>query len=280
MDKLFEQFIKERKYLRNLAESTLTYYQDTYKQFKILGAFPDLSKESLQNAIIGFRERGTSIGAINTYIRGINVFLNWLYQEHEYKNLSLKTLKCQKRVLHPLTDDQLLTFIKFKPETFGENRLKTILLVLIDTGIRINEAITLEKNKIDFDNLLLTVTGKGNKERIVPFSFELRKVLYKYSKSHNQNLLFGTKDGRKVTYDNMLRDFYLLCSKLDIKTEGAFHSFRRTFATNYIRNEGNPLTLQRILGHTSLQQTNTYIKLVTEDLQKEQHKTSILNRLR
>jgi site-specific recombinase XerD len=115
---------------------------------------------------------------------------------------------------------------------------------------------------------------------MVPFSYELRKVLFKYSASHSFRLMFCTKSGNKVSYDNILRDFYLLIKKLKIKPDGAFHSFRRTFATNYVRNGGNPIVLQRLLGHTTLQQTNVYIKLVTEDLQIEQHRTSLLNRLR
>ena len=151
---------------------------------------------------------------------------------------------------------------------------------MIDTGIRINEAINIEKSKIDFENLLLSVIGKGNKERIVPFSYELRKVLFKYAATQQFELLFCTKNGCKVTYDNILRDFYILVKKLGIEPDGAFHAFRRTFATNYVRNGGNPLVLQRMLGHTTLQQTNVYIKLVSEDLQKEQHRTSLLNRLR
>jgi integrase/recombinase XerD len=151
---------------------------------------------------------------------------------------------------------------------------------MIDTGLRINECLTLERSKIDFDNLLLSVIGKGNKERIVPFSYELRKVLFKYAALHRFELMFCTKNGCKVSYDNILRDFYLLFGKLEIKPDGAFHSFRRTFATNYVRNGGNPLVLQRLLGHTTLQQTNVYIKLITEDLQKEQHRTSLLNRLK
>jgi integrase/recombinase XerD len=280
MEKLFEQFIRERKYFRNLAETTLYFYQETFKQFKMLGAFENLSKQSLQEAIIKFRERGTSIGAINTYIRGINVFLNWLHQEHSHENLSLKLLKSDKRIFRTLTEAELKTIVRFKPVTFTEKRLKTILLLMIDTGIRVDEAINIEKSKIDFENLLLSVIGKGNKERIIPFSFELRKVLFKYSATHSFELLFCTRNGCKVSYDNMLRDFYILIKKLKIKPDGAFHAFRRTFATNYVRNGGNPLVLQRMLGHTTLQQTNVYINLVTEDLQKEQHRTSLLNRIR
>ena len=66
MDNLFEQFIKERRYFRNLAESTLSFYAETFHQFKQVEVFESLSKQSLQNALIGFRERGTSVQAINT----------------------------------------------------------------------------------------------------------------------------------------------------------------------------------------------------------------------
>ncbi len=182
--------------------------------------------------------------------------------------------------MRSLTDEELKIIVRYKPKTFTEKRLQSVLLLMIDTGLRIHECLTLEKTKIDFDNLLLLVVGKGNKERIVPFSYELRKILFKYSATHPFELLFCTKNGCKVSYDNILRDFYILAKKLGIKPDGAFHAFRRTFATNYVRNGGSPFVLQRMLGHTTLQQTNVYIKLVTEDLQKEQHRTSLLNRIR
>ncbi len=280
METLFEQFIRERKYFRNLAETTLYFYRETFKQFKLLGAFENLSKQSLQEAIIKFRERGTSVGAINTYIRGINVYLNWLHQEHNYENLSLKTLKGDKRVFRSLSETDLKIIVRFKPKTFTEKRLHTIMLLMIDTGLRVNEVLTAERQNLDLENFLLSVTGKGNKERVVPFSYTLRKVLFKYSSSHTFELLFSTRNGCKVSYDNILRDFYILVKKLGIEPDGAFHAFRRTFATNFVRSGGSPLVLQRLLGHTSLQQTNTYVRLVTEDLQKEQHRTSLLNRLR
>lgn len=280
MDTLFEQFIRERRYLRNLSETTLVYYSDSYKYVKQAGGFDNLSKQSLQNAIIAFRERNISIGGINAYIRGINTFLKWLHDEHGYENLSLKKLKGNQRILRALTDDQIKAIVRHKPKNFSEKRLHTILLLMIDTGLRINETLTLERQNVDFDNLLLKIIGKGNKERMVPFSLELRKVLFKYAEKHQFDLLFSTRDGLKVSYDNILRDFYLLVKSLGIEPDGAFHAFRRTFATNYIRSGGNALILQRLLGHSTLQQSTAYVKLVTEDLQKEQHRTSLLNRLR
>ncbi len=124
------------------------------------------------------------------------------------------------------------------------------------------------------------MTGEGNRDRIVPFSYALRKILFKYSDKHKLELLFCTTTGRKIRYDNFLRDFNLLIKKLKIVPDGAFHTFRRTFATNYIINGGNALVLQRLLRHSTLQQSTAYVKLITDDLQKEQHRTSLLNRLR
>lgn len=280
MNNLFEEFINERKYFRNLSERTLRFYKETYHYFNQVGAFENLSKQSLQSAIVIFRERGVAVGGINAYIRGINTFLKWLHEEHKYENLSLKKLKGNYRILRSLTDVELKAIVRYKPKTFSEKRLHVVLLLMMDSGLRINEALTLPRNKIDFENLLLSIIGKGDKERIVPFSFELRKILYKYSASHNFDLLFCTTNGCKIGYRNILRDFNNLIAKLKIEPVGAFHGFRRTFATNYIRNGGNALVLQRLLGHSSLQQTTSYVKLVTEDLQKEQHRTSLLNRIR
>jgi integrase/recombinase XerD len=278
MEHLFEQFIKERKFLRNLSEGTLAYYREVYEFFKAVGF--DGSKQSLQSAVIRMRERGTSTGAVNTYIRGLNVFLNWLHKEHDYPNLSLEKLRVEQRIFRSLSDTELRAIISYKPQKFTQKRVHQLCLLLIDTGMRVNEGLILERSKIDFDNLLMTIRGKGNKDRIVPFSYESRKGLFKYLSTHKNEIVFSTLRGSKVNYHNVLRDFYELEKNVGIKTDGAFHSLRRTFATNYIRQGGNPLVLQRLLGHSTLTQTAIYVRLVTDDLSGEQHRTSLLNRLR
>ena len=280
MEHLFELFIRERRYLHNLAETTLTYYREVFKNFRKSG-LTELTKPCLETVVINLRERRVKVGAVNAYIRGINVFLKWLYDNsHIPEPLSLKPLKAEKNVLRSLTEAELKAIISFKPKTLTERRLHVLLLTLMDTGLRINEALTLEVRNVDFDNLLLKVMGKGKKERVVPFSYELRKVLYRYLKGHQSNLVFCKRDGGKIRYDKIRPDFERLMTKLGVKPDGAFHAFRRTFATSYIRSGGNPFVLQRLLGHSTLAQTNEYVKLVTEDLSVEQHRTSLLNRLR
>jgi len=77
MESLFAQFIKERRYLSNLSETTLTYYSQIFNNFRNSG-FDELSKDCLTSVVMKLRERGVTVGGINTYLRGINVFLKWL----------------------------------------------------------------------------------------------------------------------------------------------------------------------------------------------------------
>jgi integrase/recombinase XerD len=193
----------------------------------------------------------------------------------------MKFLKATATVMKPLTDEQIQLLMNYKPKKWTDKRLKALVLTLLGTGCRIDELLTLKRTHVDFDNLLIRVTGKGDKERVIPFSIELRKILYKFYHSHEFDLVFCTVDGHKITYCNALRDFTKLTVSLGFRIENsAFHALRRTFATNFIRGGGNPFVLQRILGHTSISQTQTYVKLVTEDLSEAHARTSVLNRLR
>ena len=91
----------------------------------------------------------------------------------------------------------------WKPEGFYERRLHLLVLILLDTGCRIGECLTVHVKDVDFDNLLVTLTGKGDKQRVIPFSFELRRQVFRfvseYHKKPDDFLLsskFGTKVGR------------------------------------------------------------------------------------
>ena len=281
MQTLFDQFIKEKRYLKNCSEHTLAYL---YYCFKALAKHLDgeLSEASLRQWVINVRQAGKGTGAINAYIRGINSFLSWLYENgHTSTHLKIKQLKQEQPVLKTFTDAQIKAIVSFKPRTFYQLRLHTLLLTLADTGIRINEALDLKRDKVDFDNLLLTVTGKGNKQRIVPFSIDLRKSLYKLLSKHRFEYVFPAKHGGKLLYNNLRREFINFMDRLGIKGfDGSFHAFRRYFAKSYVRNGGNLFYLQKALGHTTLTMSRKYVELETEDLQEMHKRTSILSRLK
>ena len=67
-----------------------------------------------------------------------------------------------------------------KPRLFSEHRLHALVALLLDSCLRIEEALELTRDKIDMDNLLVKVKGKGEKHRIVPMSLELRRVLHRW----------------------------------------------------------------------------------------------------
>src|SRR4051794_35787142 len=108
MEKLFNEFVRERTFIHNLAPRTIGFYKQMYSFWNAVGAFnPELNKQSLQEAVIRFHERGVSPGAINTYIRGVNTFLKWLHKEHGYADLSMSFLKGPRRIMHSLKDEEI-----------------------------------------------------------------------------------------------------------------------------------------------------------------------------
>lgn len=168
MDELFEQFIRERIYLRNVSPKTVSYYKDAWKAFKRYGG-KELNQSQLNEFVVRMREAEIKPVSCNTFISGLNGFLVWLHEcGHIREPLRIKKLKVEQTVVKTLSEIQIKAIISFKPQTFGQKRLHTLLCFLLDTGVRIEEALTLKRTSIDFDNLLVTVIGKGNKERILP----------------------------------------------------------------------------------------------------------------
>ena len=140
---------------------------------------------------------------------------------------------------------------------------------MLDTGLRPSEMLNLQRDDIDFSNLILKVLGKGRKERLVPFSPELRKRLF---------LAFAGFGGTCWEKRNSTTSLYLLQDKVGLPRFG-WHRLRHTFATNYLRQGGDIVRLSMVLGHSQITTTQRYLHLLTEDLSASHQKVSILNRL-
>jgi integrase/recombinase XerD len=283
---LFEQFLAERRYLKNVTPSTIEWYETAFKALQ--GTFnslsPDLTKTSLQHFVIALRLRNVKPVSCNTYIKALNAFCRWLHAEgHHAERLELPVLRLEKLVIQTLTDDQMRRLLTVKPKRFDQWRLHALIALLLDTGIRIDEGLTLRLSGVDFDNLLITVFGKGRKERRIPFSVELRKVLFRYlqirAKPHlRSDLLFPSRVGTMWHQRNSLRGLHLLQEKVALPAFG-WHRLRHTFATNYLRQGGDIVRLSIVLGHSQMTTTQRYLHLLTDDLSASHQKVSILNRL-
>ena len=196
----------------------------------------------------------------------------------------ISQLKEPQNILPTLTEAQvkLLVNWKPKPKNFYERRLHLLSLVLLDLGCRITEALTLRVGNVDMENMLITLDGKGRKQRIVPFSFALRKALHRFIADFNRkpdSLLFATREGTPVRRMTALRGVKLLCERLGFAPPGrTLHAFRHTFAVNYLRRGGSVFHLQKVLGHSSLEMTRRYANLVTADLQAVHERVSLLSK--
>lgn len=280
LDDLFEKFVRERIYLQGVTEDTVYCYRQGWRALKRVHTAETITQDDLTEFLIKHKENGIKAVSINTYSRALNAFFNWAHTNgHLPERLRISKLKEEKPTLKTVNDAHLRAVLRFKPRTFSEQRLSALLHLLIDTGMRIKEALTLEQERVDFDNLLLTVKGKGNKERIIPFSFEMRKVLYRYTTKFPGRLVFATKQGGELDYNTVKDDYYELCVKLGLKDRG-FHRLRHTFAIQHVRGGGTLFGLQKILGHADLSVTRRYVELQTDDLQREHQKTSQLARLK
>jgi integrase/recombinase XerD len=168
----FAQFIKERKYLTNVTPATVEWYQQSFAWL----CTESPNDANLKDFVILMREKGLKATACNNRIRAVNAYLKWTGSP-----LRVPKMKEPQLVLPTFSQSQVTTLLRHKPNGFYQRRLHLLMLTLLDTGCRISEVLGLRANDIDLDNLLLTVNGKGQKQRKVPFSFELRKHLCKGS---------------------------------------------------------------------------------------------------
>ena len=276
LEKLFADFLREKEYSDNLSPRTIKYQGWVFNRWRdLVGQFPD--KSNVKEFVIKLNESGISPFTVNSYIRGFNSFLTWLHEnEHTAEHLKIKKIKTGKRGVKIYSDLELKKILAFRPKTFADKRLYAIICLMIDCGLRIDECLTLRKESVDFDNMLVTVIGKGDKERVVPISIECRKQLYKFLKIHESNYVFPANHGGRIDYKTTLDQLKKTFAPMHV----SWHKFRHSFATNYVKDGGNVFYLQRLLGHSDLQTTKIYINESVEDLQLAHKKTSLLSRLK
>lgn len=156
-------------------------------------------------------------------------------------------------------------------------RLKTSLLLLLDTGIRASEYCGLKFKDVDLHNRHIIVLGKGRKVRQIPISSRTAQALWTYFATRPDMMInspaFATVDGSPVHRDILLKSVYRLGARAGVQ-DPTLHRFRHTFAINYLRNGGDIYTLQRILGHSTLDMVKRYLSIAQVDIQAAHRKAS------
>jgi integrase/recombinase XerC len=223
-----------------------------------------------------------SPSCIQHHVRNIKVFWSWLARQGyiEYNPLaSLPLPKVPQYVIRTLANSQLRKLLSsIDRSTALGRKYYCILLVLMDTGMRISELVGIKMDALDFKNGLITIFGKGQKERIVPISRQTKKELVSFMGnfrvllcSEESPFLFPKGNGKHISVNSVQQFMRRLAKKAGLDgIRCSPHIFRHTFATQAIANEANVFTLKDIMGHASLQTTMKYTHLKVTDL-KDQH---------
>jgi len=232
------------------------------------------------------REAGLKASSVNCHLRSINAYLHWSSAGPDKKcgagcqHLRVPKLKEEEYVPATYSAKQAEALIRWKPKGYFQRRLHALVLTLLDTGTRLDEVLSLRVQDCNLDDLLLT--GKGRKQRIIPFSMELRRHLARFIldfRPQPHQLIFSSKQGRKLGQRNALRDIKNLCIRLGFEApRRSIHATRHTFAMEYVRRGGSLFHLQKVLGHTSLEMVRRYANLVTADLSAVHERFSLLSR--
>lgn len=275
IEDLIEQYIKEKRFLANLSEHTIRSYRLALKWFVRLGG--DFNKIALSNFVIGLKESGMNAGGCNVKIRSVNSFLTWCFENDcNPENHRIKKMRGEQVIIKTFSDAHVRSLANHQPKDEYQWRMHAICSLLIDSGARIDEILSMRLTSVNLEQLHINIRGKGGKERFVPISIEMRKVLHVYLSRKKikcpGDLLFPTKHGTKVGYHNFLRDFKMHCHELGIKdVRTSPHGLRHYFAQNYLIMGGDLYRLARILGHANIATTQIYLRSMGIESIREAH---------
>ncbi len=166
-------------------------------------------------------------------------------------------------------------------------RSYTIMLLLLDTGIRLSELTGLRTQDLHLEQGYIQVQGKGEKQRLVPVGNKVRKVLWQYMARHRLEpaypeiaSVFLDEGGRPLSNGAVYRMINRAGTRAHLEeVRCSPHTFRHTFAVTFLRNGGDVFSLQRILGHSSLVVVRMYANLADSDIRAQHTRYGPVDRL-
>ncbi|MDR1122054.1 MAG: tyrosine recombinase XerC [Dysgonamonadaceae bacterium] len=287
---LMESFLQYLRYERNYSAHTVSAYQRDLNQFEVFilqqESCLELAKidsAQVRNWIVYLMETGYSPLSVNRKLSSLKSFYRYLQKKDLLKDNPLKKLtgpkvnKTLPNFVKEVEMDRLLDQEELDSD-FEDVRDHAILEVLYMTGIRCAELVNLKNRDVDFSARQLKVTGKRNKQRIIPFSGKLEEKLSLYINVRDeevekpvQDALFIRKDGRSLSNSLVYRIVKKQLSQLTGLSKKSPHVLRHSFATSMLNNGADLSAVKELLGHASLSSTEVYTHVTFEELKKVYH---------
>lgn len=285
----FDSFIMECQ-VRNLSAQTIGIYKTHYRIFMAFYAIDNLEgiTENTINQFVLHLRNNTKCNdiTINSYLRSIRVFVNWLIAGEAIKPFPFPIRKVDKPLKQTYTESELRILLKkpsIKECSFTEYKTWVFSNFLLGTGMRITSAINVKILEVDFDNMCISVNvAKGRKATLIPLSTSLSAVLQEYlriRKGKPEDYLFCNSYGLKAdkrTYQTMLSTY----NKSRGVQKTSAHLYRHTFAKNWILNGGDIFRLQKILMHFDISMVKEYVAMFSNDVAQDFDRFNPLDSLR
>ncbi|MNN19316.1 Tyrosine recombinase XerD [compost metagenome] len=221
------------------------------------------------------------------YVRGWRAFFNWMHSEGyitEDVGGEIKLIKAEKRVIQTFTKEQLKRLLDTPNRAeFTGYRNYLAMLLLLDTMCRVSELVTIELPNINWKDRTIKILGKGKKERLIPFQATAERHLQEYIKIRghlDHDYLFVNIDNGPLSKRTLQQEITKIGAEAGIKgVRVSPHTFRHTGARMYIMAQGDIFSLQKILGHSSLDIVRNYVNLWGTDVAAQHARYSPLEQL-
>ncbi len=286
----FDLFIRKCK-IKNLTDLSISSYEKKmvhfYEFIDKSEPITNVTKDTVDNYILWLRENTEANDiTINSYLRSVRAFLYFCMEDRYIPTFKIQLIKAEKKIKETYTDDELVRLLE-KPDvdncSFSCYKTWVFENYLLGTGNRISTALDLHIGDINFQSgVIILRKTKNRKQQIIPLSATLAEILQGYLQIRGgeaDDYVFCNEYGEQAscrTYQQLVRRYN---RKRGVEKTSC-HTFRHTFAKNWILNSGDMFRLQKILGHSDLTVTKEYVNMFGQDLQMDFEKFNPLDNLK
>lgn len=281
-----DHLLNVRRYSSNTVISYSFDICDFTKFIRGLGKiFKDIKVDDVKSWILDLTERQIGKRSIKRKMSSLKSFYAWMYLQKKVDSDPFEYVHSPKAT-HALPDffsekeiDSLLTANEKRTDRL-KNRDQALLMLMFASGLRASEVVNLTFNQVDFDNRIMKISGKGNKDRLVPFTNSAKEAMLNYINGLRKDLLkedtkyiFLNFQGNKMT----VRGLEYILDEIEAKT-GLYgkihpHMLRHSFATKMLNRGADLRTIQELLGHSSIETTSIYTHVAYENMKETYEKT-------
>lgn len=281
-----DYLLNVRRYSSNTVSSYSFDICDFTKFIRGLGKiFKDIKVDDVKSWILDLTEKQIGKRSIKRKMSSLKSFYAWMYLQKKVDSDPFEYVHSPKAA-HALPDffsekeiDALLTANEKRTDKL-KDRDQALLMLMFASGLRASEVVNLTFNQVDFDNRIMKVSGKGNKDRLVPFTNSAKEAMLNYINGLRKDLLkedtkyiFLNSQGNKMT----VRGLEYILDEIEAKT-GLYgkihpHMLRHSFATKMLNRGADLRTIQELLGHSSIETTSIYTHVAYENMKETYEKT-------